>query len=300
MRPDDQLDDSDQLAVIRKHALRALENADAVGRFPTPVDAIVEASKHEVVVGTEIDGDFLTKASKSVTGALKRALSKVLGFLNAPARTMHLGNTIHAAKRPFLMIHELGHGRLPWHVEAFALFADCKKTLAPDVADLFECEANAFASEVLFQLDAFELEAADHSFGIKTPLNLSKKYGASVYATIRRYVRTNQRACAVVVLDPPKLVPGNGFIAEIRRVVSSPLFVAQFEIKWPQNVTLNHSLGRAVPIGRRMSRPQLIVLEDANGQHHECIAEGFDSKHQVFVLVCSQSTLTKSTVLLTA
>ncbi|XOV74839.1 MAG: ImmA/IrrE family metallo-endopeptidase [Phycisphaerales bacterium] len=98
---------------------------------------------------------------------------------------MHLDKTVHAAKLPFLKLHELGHGLLPWQRDIYALTADCKQTLDPEVNDLFERETNAFASEVLFQVDTFTNEAADHPFSIKTPMKLSKKYGASVYSTVR-------------------------------------------------------------------------------------------------------------------
>ena len=48
-----------------------------------------------------------------------------------------------------------------------------------DVADLFDREANVFATEVLFQLDNFINETNDQEFGIFVPVRTSKKYGAS-------------------------------------------------------------------------------------------------------------------------
>jgi hypothetical protein len=301
VKPDDQIEDQQQLARIRDLAAQAIEQAGGFGVFPTPVDDIIEAAKHSVIVDQEIDDRFLAKATKRVGGALKKALSKVLGVLDIAAKTMHLDRTVHAAKLPFLKLHELGHGILPWQHDIYALTADCKQTLDPEITDIFERETNAFASEVLFQVDTFTREAADHPFAIKTPLSLSKKYGASVYSTVRRYVRTNARSCVVVVLEPTTLVPGHGFTAKLRRVVASPTFEAQFgPMSWPEVFTPDDALGRIVPIGRRMSRPQQVVLTDANGTQHECIAEGFDSTHQVFILICPQGALTKKTVLMPA
>ncbi len=302
MKPDDQLEDQQQLARIRDAAVRAIEEGGGFGVFPTPVDDIIEAAKHSVISDQEIDDRFLAKATKKVGGALKKALSKVLGVLDVAAKTMHLDKTVHAAKLPFLKLHELGHGLLPWQRDVYALTADCKQTLDPEVNDLFERETNAFASEVLFQVDTFTNEAANHPFSIKTPMKLSKKYGASVYSTVRRYVRTNARSCAVVVLEPPELVTGHGFTAKLRRVVASPAFEAEFGIAgWPEAVTPDDPLGKIVPMGgRRMSRPQQIVLTDLNGTRHECVAEAFDSKHQVFILICPQAALTKKVVLVNA
>ncbi len=302
MKPDDQLEDQQQLARIQEAAVRAIQEGGGFGVFPTPVDDIIEAAKHIVITDQEIDDRFLAKATKKVGGALKKALSKVLGVLDVTARTMHLDKTVHAAKLPFLKLHELGHGLLPWQRDVYALTADCKQTLDPEINDLFERETNAFASEVLFQVDTFTNEAADHAFSIKTPMKLSKKYGASVYSTIRRYVRTNARSCAVVVLEPPEFVPGHGFKAKLRRVVVSQAFEAEFgQLQWPGIFTPDDALGKIVPIGgRRMSRPQHVVLSDANGTRHECVAEAFDSKHQVFILICPQAALTKKVVLVNA
>lgn len=302
MKPDDQIEDQQQLARIQEAAVRAIQEGGGFGVFPTPVDDIIEAAQHIVIADQEIDDRFLAKATKKVGGALKKALSKVLGVLDVTAKTMHLDKTVHAAKLPFLKLHELGHGLLPWQRDVYALTADCKQTLDPEINDLFERETNAFASEVLFQVDTFTNEAADHAFSIKTPMNLSKKYGASVYSTIRRYVRTNARSCAVVVLEPPEFVPGHGFKAKLRRVVVSQSFEAEFgQLQWPGIFTPDDALGRIVPIGgRRMSRPQQVALSDANGTRHECVAEAFDSKHQVFILICPQATLTKKVVLVNA
>lgn len=51
------------------------------------------------------------------------------------------------------------------------------------------------------------------------------------------------------------------------------------------------------PPPRAVSRPQHVVLTDANGIRHECVAEAFDSKHQVFILICPQAILIKKVVL---
>jgi hypothetical protein len=114
-------------------------------------------------------------------------------------------------------------------------------------------------------------------------------------------VRTHARACAVVVLEPVELQPGHGFKARLRRVVTSPTFDVQFaQVTWPEVFTPDDAIGRIVPIGRKMSRPQSMVLTDANGTRHECIAEAFDSTHQVFILICPQAALTKKVVLVSS
>lgn len=300
MKPDDHLQDEQQLQRVRAEAHRALTTANALGRLPTPIDEIIEAAQLSVLESQDIDAGFLARSRRRVTGALKRALSKVLGVLDVTARVMHIDKSVHAAKLPFLKLHELAHGWIPWQCSMYAYTEDSESHLDPDISELFERQANAFATEVMFQLDAFTVEAADHPFAIGTPLKLARTYGGSLYATIRRYVSTNHRACAVVVLDPPTLQPGAGFVAAVRRVISSPCFAKQFgTISLPESVTPDDPIGKMVPIGekQRMSGPRLIVLTDRNGIQRECIAEAFKYKYHVFVLVCPQAALTKKVVL---
>lgn len=304
MKADDHSVDSQQLARIREQARIALKAADALGCFPTPVDEVIAAAKHTVAAPLEIDDGFLAKMQKKAGRAgkaLRSALSKVWGVLDVAAKLVHLDKLVPAYKVPFLKLHELGHGLLPWQRDIYAVTADCAQTIDPEVSEIFERESNAFACEVLFQLDSFTVEAADSPFGLRTPLDLSKKYGASVYASVRRYVGTNARACAVVVLDPPELVSGDGFRATVRRVITSQTFTSQFgEIQLPDTVTPSDQIGRMVPVGgRKMSRPQALVVNDRNGTRHECVAEAFSYKYYVFVLIYPQFSLTKKILLVT-
>jgi len=299
MKPNDRLDDEGQVQSVRAEAQRALKNADAIGVLPTPIDQIIAAAEHEVITGHAVDAGFLRKLSRRAGGALKMALSKVRGVLDVRGRAMHLDASAPPHRFPFLKLHELAHGFLPWQRDIYAVTADCDETIAPEISDLFEREANAFASEVLFQVDAFTNEAADHPLSIKTPLRLSKRYGASVYATVRRFVRTNPRACAVLVFDPPEMTTGEGFVATLRRKEVSHLFAEQFgEIAWPLRVSPDHPLGKLIPLGsRRMSGSRAVSVADANGAQHECVAEAFTNTYQVFILICPVRRLTKSRVL---
>jgi hypothetical protein len=63
-------------------------------------------------------------------------------------------------------LHEAGHGTLPHQSKVYALIHDCEKTLDAEITDLFEREANVFASEALFQGEIFAKEAQQLHFGI--------------------------------------------------------------------------------------------------------------------------------------
>lgn len=153
--------------------------------------------------------------------------------------------------------------------------------------NLFENEANAFASEVLFQGDAFANEAHDSNFSIKVPMSLAKKFGASNYASFRRYVTTSRRCCCFISLEKPSYNVAGGFSAEVRRVVSSRTFNEQFSpapLLFP--VTNSHVLGPIVPLGKkRMTFPQEIILTDRNGSAQRCSAEAFNTTHNILILV---------------
>lgn len=300
MRPDDSTLDQQQYEAVRKHALASLREASALGAFPTPVAEVMQAAKLVAAPKAALNEGILGKIRSSAArfgGLLKRALSKVLGVIDIPARIIYIDETVHAIKQVFLKLHEVGHSVLPWQRDLYCAIEDCEKTLAPEVSDAFDREANVFASEVLFQLDSFAREAADHDFSIKVPLKLGKKYGASVYSSIRQYVSKHHRNCAVLVLDPPALIEGDGFQCNLRRVITSPEFRFVFgELEWPDVITPDSPLSRFVPLSRKMSRPANLTLQDRNGLEHECIAEGFNSTYQLFVLIHEQRALTTTRV----
>ena len=299
-KPDDCSLPEAQRKKIREHAKLALEDASAIGVYPTPVAAVMEAAKVVLAEEDALDQGFLSKLRKKAGSALRRALTKVLGVLDVVARIVYLDRSLYLVKQTFLKLHETAHAILPWQCKIYAVTEDCEKTLAPEISEVFEREANVFASDVLFQLDAFTNEANDYEFGIKVPLRLCRKFGASTYSAIRRYVSESHRACAVLVLNPPEFCEGNGFVATLRRVVASPDFLHLFgELTWPESVTPADEIGAMVPLGkRRMSAPRSICLVDRNGGRHECVAEAFTQTHQVFILIHAIKTLNRRKIIL--
>ncbi|MCB1880515.1 MAG: hypothetical protein KDI54_10730 [Gammaproteobacteria bacterium] len=277
-----------------------LEKADAFGRFPTPVSDVIGSANLTIAPEGAFGDSLLSRIRNKAGKALKRALSKVLGLLDIKGRLVFIDHTIHVVKQTFIKLHETGHAVMPWQRDIYAVVEECEKTLNPEIADLFDREANVFASEVLFQLDSFSNEAADHDFGLLTPVRLSKKYGASIYSSIRRYVSTSGTACTVLVLNPPEAKHSTGFQASLRRVVNSPDFEKVFgDLPWPHCFTPDDNIGAMIPVGRRrMSGPRSIDLTDLNGEKHDCLAEAFTQTHQVFILIHSISTLSSTRIFL--
>lgn len=301
-KPDDSSLNPDDLRAVEKRARRLLDRADAWERFPTPVEDILEAADVTVAPKSAFDPAqlvaFAAKKSAAAKKALKSALTKVLGLYDANERIIHVDDTVVAAKQTFLTFHETGHHELPTHRKIFSIFQDCEKTLDPEIADHFEREANNFARFVLFQGDRYRAMAADCQFEIKTPINLAKRFGASVYASAREFARTNPRACVVYVLEPIEQIDDGSLQANVRRIIPSPSFAEQFGRPNDKVITLDHMLAPVLPIGRRMTRPMPLSIGDRNGTPHECVAEAFDTTWNVLILLYPTEALTTKTFIM--
>lgn len=129
-------------------------------------------------------------------------------------------------------------------------------------------------------------------------MKLAEKFGASLNASAREFARTNYRDCLVIVLNPIEFVAGSGARAHVRRIEPSPSFRTRFPVPALEFVTLDHALGRMLPIGRRMVRPTSVVLKDRNGDDHDCLAEAFDTKHNILLLLYPVRALTGTTIIM--
>jgi hypothetical protein len=301
-KADDSSLDPEELRAVHVAARRTLDRASAWGVYPTPTSAILEAANLRVAPKSAFDPrritEYLLGKSESAATALKSAIAKVFGVYDANEQLIHIDDEVHKSKQNFLKLHEAGHHELPAHRSAFQLFHDCEKTLDPAVSDLFEREANNFARFVLFQGDGYASVAADYKLELRTPMTLAGKFGASVYASCREFVRTHHRACVIYILEPVTYCEITGARAEVRRIEASPAYLRKFRRPDETTITLDHSLGRILPIGRKMTRPTAVSITDRNGQAHECVAEGFDTTFNVLLLVYPVRTLRSTTIIL--
>lgn len=302
IKPDDSHLDPDKLRAVEERAHRLLDRASAWNRFPTPVADIVSAAELKIAPTNAFDPDriiaFVRDRALGMANLIKSAISKVLGLYDGQDRVIHIDPSLVESKQNFLKLHETGHHEIASHRKAFGLFQDCEKTLAPETADLFEREANNFARFTLFQGDTYSRLAADCELEIKTPIKLARKFGASVYASAREFARTNHRACVVFILEPIHYVQGVGAKAEVRRIEASPSFIEQFGQPVDTVITIDHWLGKILPVGRKMTGPRTLSIVDRNGTRHECVAEAFDTSWNVLILLYSVRSLTSSTMIL--
>ena len=301
-KADDSSLEPEDLRFVEGHGRLLLDRAGAWQTIPTPIEELLAAAKLKVAPTSAFDPrailSYLKNKGADVARSLKSAMSKVLGIYDGVDNVIHIDDDVYIKKKTFLTLHETGHHELPTHRKAFLFFQDCDKTLSPEIADHFEREANNFARFVLFQGDTFARYAADCAFGIKTPMNLAGKFGASVYASCREFARSNARACVVYVLEPIQLIEGDGVRADVRRIEASQKFKAQFGTPADQVITLEHPLGRVLPIGRKMTSARTLAVPDINGDMHECLAEAFATKYNVFILLYPVKALTATTIIL--
>lgn len=303
-KPDDSTLTPADLRIVEERARQLMDRAGAWNTFPVPLEEIMAAAKVKLAPTSAFDPAailaYLKGKATQVGVTIKSAIAKVFGIYDSAEGLIHVDSTVGKPKQTFLTLHETAHHDLPVHRKMFRFFQDCEKTLAPDISDQFEREANNFARFLLFKGDTYAKHAADSAFSIKTPMKLATHFGASIYASAREFARTNHRACAVYVLEPIEYVVGAGARAMVRRIETSPSFVTQFGRPACDVVTPDHFLGPLLPIGRKMTRPTGFSLMDRNGDVHECVGEAFDTTHNVIILIYPEKALQKSIITLTA
>jgi hypothetical protein len=310
IRADDCSLDPSDLRAVEERARALLNRSSAWDRYPTPIEDILAAAQLRVEVKSLQDADgFMAYLSRKAANAAMQAaatlkaatsaLAKLFGVYDAGDGIIHIDDTVGETKQTFLKLHETGHHEIPAHRKLFRFFQDNEKTLDPATSERFEREANNFARFALFQGDGYAKMAADCGLAIRSPMDLGKKFGASIYASAREFARTNHRDCLVIVLNPAELSNGSGLRAAVRRIEPSPSYKAKFPIPTDEWITLDHPLGRMIPrVGKRMIKPTSVGLRDLNGDMQDCLAESFDTKHNIIILLYPVKTLTGTTIVL--
>jgi len=193
---------------IRQHTEKLLRRADAIDRWPTPVQNILEASKLEEVPESPLAASILSRAPEYLRHAVRLLKTgKVRAILDRRARVVHIDPEI-----------------------------DDDMTLSDRVRRTFEREANQGAAEMFFQGGRFTAIAANFEIGMKAVSALHEQSGASLRATLRRYAETHRHPLCAIAMEPsPCEVAPLGY----RRleVSQSPAWTARFGQIWPRRLT---------------------------------------------------------------
>jgi len=211
---------------------------------------------------SKIHNDYFSKASD----ALRRALTKVRGVLDRKERTIYLDLSQGKPKQGFVKLHEVGHDVLPWQKNVHDILDDDDDSLHTDTHEEFEAEANYFASATLFQHDRFVTELNKLSWGIESLMQLAKIFGASVHATLRRYVECSKNRCALIVLEniTPKGIQPKCFL---RDKFQSDKFTKTFgDINIPLELGYTWAFVQDYYHRRKFKKDGSITLSTNNGE----------------------------------
>lgn len=223
---------------VQDIAYDILKQSKSLGVYPTPTDKIVQFTELQISENKYIERIPKNYASKSID-TLKRALRKVNGILDRRTKTIYVDSNLIPARRNFIKLHEVGHDVLPWQREMFEIIEDDEISLRPDAKEEFELEASYFASEVLFQGEYFDELIKKYPLEIGTPIALANKFGASIHASMRKFVESSKKRCALLVLKDLSVTNLN---CQTKNFIQSCSFKETFgrifwdctlDVKWP-------------------------------------------------------------------
>jgi len=273
-------------------SLDILKSSKSLDVFPTPVDKIVQYS--DLVIAEGIDLKSLEKKYKTFhfSEALKSGLAKVRGFLDRSEKLIYLDLDQRESRQSFVKLHETGHNVLPWQKQTLQ-FLDDDETLDPDTMEEFEAEANFFASITMFQNDRFINEVKKYELGIPSALQVSKHFGASGHATLRRYVETSKDRCALLVLESLNK-KGQVTNGNFRNAFHSSSFLKEFgPLEWPTTFGYKWAFMQAHAFNQRMKLDGKISLNTQNG-NDDFHFHFFNNSFNGFVLIFPKGEVKKT------
>jgi hypothetical protein len=142
----------------------------------------------------------IEQAPPHIRLAMRRISGKIRAVLDRKTREIHVDPSIHNVGRAnFKRLHEVGHHTCYWQTDD--AYADSDATTSPYIKNLIEQEANVAASNLLFQLEYFDILARDYEIGSSSIQDIADIIVASYHATFRRYVMRHDAVMAGVVLD---------------------------------------------------------------------------------------------------
>jgi hypothetical protein len=191
---------------IQAIAENYLLKAEAVGKFPTPINNLIAAAGIEEVQDTElIKTQFLMSLPSNLKELFESTWQKIRGIADLREKAVYVPASASPPRILFAKAHELGHQVLPWQ-NLDSVYRDDDVSLSPDALDLFDAEANYFAAEVIFQGRRFQRLARDYKPSFEAVFLLADHHGASRHATLRRYVEEHDEIIAAIPYWPSRYV----------------------------------------------------------------------------------------------
>ncbi len=278
---------------IEKIAFELLKSSKALDQFPTPVDDIIAHADLLVEMGVDlskIETSFFERLSLDVS----KIFSKVRGILDRKEKTIYLDLSQPNTRKNFVKLHEAGHHLLPWQKAIFDCI-DNDQTLSYEFTEQFEAEANYFASTVLFQHNRFQDQVSKLDLSIGATISLAKTFGASNHATMRKFVETSTKRCALLVLEKHELA-GRTALYKARDYFQSQNFSSSFgKIIWPDQLGYKWEFVKDYYHGRRMKTDGVLSLMTEAGEE-EFEYHFFNTTFNGFVLIFPKKENKKSKI----
>jgi IrrE N-terminal-like domain len=213
---------------IDKHVSHLLLQANAKGRFPTPIHDLMEARKLSKSAPDDSPLAFgsILRAPLGLQRRLTAVAAKVLAVLDRRERIVHVRPDKLEVQQRFNECHEIGHDLCEWHVEPYYL--DGKEQLDLRVTESFEGEANYAAAELLFQADIFKSLARSSTVGMASVVDLATRFGGSIHASFRKYLMELDEPVAGIVMGRPWRSSNGDTVFPVRHFMATPRFVRDF------------------------------------------------------------------------
>jgi hypothetical protein len=277
---------------IENIVLDALSKSNSLGVFPTPVDKIIKYS--DLRVNSHVDLSTVPSTFFSKQGMLlTRGWAKLRGVLDRRERTIYLDQTQPDTRIKFVKLHEAGHELCGWQNKLLRILEDNDETLDPDINEEFEAEANCFASSALFQLQLFTDKMKEYPLELATCLQLSKLFGGSFHAAIRRYVESSSKRCALLILNKEKDSQFSFPKLTLRNYIQSPSFTEEWGmVGWSPEFDIDTPFVQDFLSNRRLLKSELEI--DWLGETIKCNYHYFHNGHNVFVFMFPKGESIKS------
>lgn len=225
-------------------AERTIRRAGVVGVLPTPVDYMIASERLDAAVDPEpFIQRFVRRIAEDAREVFMSGIQKLRGIADLRDRAIYVPSELKPTRARWAKSHELGHQLLPWHNVNMG-YTDDDRTLRADAQELFDLEANFFASEVIFQSRRFQRLARDYTPSLQAVFVLADQHGASRQATLWRFVQDHDDVVASVLYWPSSYVydaDGNRVLTRGKSTVMSASFAAKHsDILFPPFLPSDH------------------------------------------------------------
>lgn len=270
---------------IDKISYDILKDSQSLNIFPTPVSRIISYCGLNIDSNIDIQSiheDYIANGSE--LNILQKALAKVRGIYDRRYKKIYLDFSQHNFRKNFVTLHEAGHAVLPWQQSIHDVIEDDDDSLDYDIHEEFENEANYFASVTLFQHDTFEDKQKNLSTRIESAFELSKLFGASIHATLIRYVQHSAKRCALLVLE--NITPYHSpAMCTKRDFFASRSFNEEFgELELPCNFGFKWEFTQHYYYRRKGIKTGKLSLKTISG-NAQFLYQFFNNSYNAFVLI---------------